>query len=458
MSLTLAGYGVGVVTFSPVSKATYTTRFSETGLPTNTIWSVTVGSATHRSNSSAVTFNLENGSYSFSVGAIPGYTPSPSGGIVKVTGVGRAVAITFTANPASKYSVTFDETGLPSKTNWSVTVGSVERSSASSIVALYIGNGTYNYSVGPVPGYTSSLTGGVLTVAGTGQTIAVTFTADPSSQFSVTFEETGLPSRTNWSVTLGTEAGYSSSTEVVFLVTNGTLAYSIPSIPGFTVTSPSGSVTVSGANQTVSVTFDAIPPGEYTVTFVEAGLPSGTSWAVTMDSVNRQSTTASIVFLSTNGSRPYSIGAVSDYTVSQSSGSVVVAGTSVSIPLVFTASSAGPPPGRSGNNTTAASGNPPAGGPSLLSWLSLDFLGPLLGAYVLIAVRIALVTVVPTSLIILVTRRSRRRTIASRATARIVRVSGLTLPGWKPPPDARPGAPSRASVGGFDWRSAPYQR
>jgi hypothetical protein len=417
-----------------------------------------VGSATHRSNSSAITFNLENGSYSFSVGAIPGYTPSPSGGTVKVAGMGQTKAITFTANPASKYNVTFDETGLPSKTNWSVTVGSVERSSASSIVALDVGNGTYNYSVGPVPGYTSSLTGGVVTVAGTGQTIAVTFTADPSSQFSVTFEETGLPSRTNWSVTLGTEAGYSSSTEVVFLVTNGTLAYSIPSIPGFTVTSPSGSVTVSGANQTVSVTFDAIPPGEYTVTFVEAGLPSGTSWAVTMDSVNRQSTTASIVFLSTNGSRPYSIGAVSDYTVSQSSGSVVVAGTSVSIPLVFTASSAGPPPGRSGNNTTAASGNPPAGGPSLLSWLSLDFLGPLLGAYVLIAVRIALVTVVPTSLIILVTRRSRRRTIASRATARIVRVSGLTLPGWKPPPDARPGAPSRASVGGFDWRSAPYQR
>jgi hypothetical protein len=538
MSLTLAGYGVGVVTFSAVSKATYTTKFSETGLPTNTIWSVTVGSATHRSNSSAITFNLENGSYSFSVGAIPGYTPSPSGGTVKVAGMGQTKAITFTANPASKYSitldetglpsktiwsvtvgsvthrsnssaitfnlengsysfsvgaipgytpspsggtvkvagmgqtkaitftanpaskynVTFDETGLPSKTNWSVTVGSVERSSASSIVALDVGNGTYNYSVGPVPGYTSSLTGGVVTVAGTGQTIAVTFTADPSSQFSVTFEETGLPSRTNWSVILGTEAGYSSSTEVVFLVTNGTSAYSIPSIPSFTVTSPSGSVTVSGANQTVSVTFDAIPPGEYTVTFVEAGLPSGTSWTVTMDSVNRQSTTPSIAFLSTNGSRPYSIGAVSDYTVSQSSGSVVVAGTSVSVPLVFTASSVGPPSGRSGNNTTAASGNPPGVGPSLLSWLTLDFLGPLLGAYVLIAVRIALVTVFPASLLILVARRSRRRTIASRATARVVRVSGLTLPGWKPPPDARPGAPSRTSVGGFDWRSAPYQR
>jgi hypothetical protein len=372
--------------------------------------------------------------------------------------MGQTKAITFTANPASKYNVTFDETGLPSKTNWSVTVGSVERSSASSIVALDVGNGTYNYSVGPVPGYTSSLTGGVVTVAGTGQTIAVTFTADPSSQFSVTFEETGLPSRTNWSVILGTEAGYSSSTEVVFLVTNGTSAYSIPSIPSFTVTSPSGSVTVSGANQTVSVTFDAIPPGEYTVTFVEAGLPSGTSWTVTMDSVNRQSTTPSIAFLSTNGSRPYSIGAVSDYTVSQSSGSVVVAGTSVSVPLVFTASSVGPPSGRSGNNTTAASGNPPGVGPSLLSWLTLDFLGPLLGAYVLIAVRIALVTVFPASLLILVARRSRRRTIASRATARVVRVSGLTLPGWKPPPDARPGAPSRTSVGGFDWRSAPYQR
>lgn len=458
MSLTLAGYGVGVVTFSPISKTIYTTKFSETGLPSGANWSVTVGSSAHHSTGNAITFHLENGSYRFSVGAVPGYTPSPSGGTVTVAGVGKTEAITFTANPPSKYNVVFDETGLPSATNWSVTMGLGEQSSTASVMTFVFGNGTYNFSLGPVPGYTSSLAGGVVTVAGAGQAVAIAFTADPASEFRITFEETGLPSLTNWSVTLGTETGYSFSMGVVFLVSNGTFAYAIPSIPWFTVTSPSGSVAVAGTNQTVNVTFVANPPGEYAVSFIEQGLPSGTNWAVTMDSVNRPSTTASIVILSTNGSHAYTVGAVSNYTVNQSSGSVIVAGGSVSVPLAFTASSASPPPERSGNNTTASSSDPPGVGPSLLSWLSLAFLGPVLGTYALMVVRLALVTVLATSVLVLVVRRSRRGTTAPRASARVVRVSGLTRPGWKPPPDARPGALSQTSAGAFDWRSAPYHR
>ncbi len=542
MSLTLDGYGVAVVTFSPVSKTNYTTKFSETGLPPDTNWSVTVGSATHHSTGNVVSFHLENGSYQFSVGAIPGFTSSPSGGIIRVAGVGQTETITFAAKPPSRYDVTFDESGLPSGTGWSVTLGSVTHNSTNNSVGFAVGNGSYNYSVGAIPTYTaspsagnvtvagsartttvtfstkplvaynvtfnetglsprtnwsvtlgpaelsaegglvtfavengtynysvgtvpdyiSSPASGVVGVAGAGQTIAVNFTANPPPQFNVTFEATGLPSATGWSVTLGNETRYSSSTDVVFLVTNGTMVYSIPSVPGFTVPTPNGSVTVSGADQTVTVAFEAIHPVEYTVTFVEEGLPSGTSWTVTMDSVNRPSTTPSIAFSSINGSHPYSVGAVDKYNISQSSGSVVVAGTSVSVSIVFTARSTGPlpapPPGGSVNNTTSASSDPPGTGTSLFSWLSLEFLGPMLGAYALMALRVALVTGLSALVFFLIAGRSRRRTLAPRAPARVVRVSGITLPGWKPPPDARPGALSQTGAMAFDWRSAPYHR
>src|SRR5208283_276431 len=126
--------------------------------------------------------------------------------------------ITFSTMPLVAYNVTFNETGLTSRINWSVTLGSVELSSEGGVVTFAVGNGTYNYSVGTVPDYISSPASGVVAVAGAGQTIAVNFTANPPPQFSVTFEATGLPSATSWSVTLGNETGYSSSTEVVFLV------------------------------------------------------------------------------------------------------------------------------------------------------------------------------------------------------------------------------------------------
>jgi hypothetical protein len=85
-------------------------------------------------------------------------------------------------------------------------------------------------------------------------------------------------------------------------------------------------------------------------------------------------------------------------------------------------------------------------------------LGPMLGAHALTALRVALVTGLSVSVFILMTGRSRRRTLMSHAPARVVRVSGLSLPGWKPPPDSRPGALSQAGARGFDWGSAPHHR
>lgn len=75
----------------------------------------------------------------------------------------------------------------------------------------------------------------------------------------------------------------------------------------------------------------------------ETGLPSGTNWSATVTDgppVTEYSRTSSIVFNNeTNGTYTFSIGAVSGYTANPSSGSVVINGSSVYVPIAFQPSS-----------------------------------------------------------------------------------------------------------------------
>ena len=54
--------------------------FTESGLPTGTIWTVGVNGTLHQSNTSVITVNEPNGSYTFVVGIEAGYTIDPSTG------------------------------------------------------------------------------------------------------------------------------------------------------------------------------------------------------------------------------------------------------------------------------------------------------------------------------------------------------------------------------------------
>ncbi|MEM0124530.1 MAG: hypothetical protein QXF41_03245, partial [Candidatus Micrarchaeaceae archaeon] len=72
----------------------------------------------------------------------------------------------------------------------------------------------------------------------------------------------------------------------------------------------------------------------YTVTFSESGLPSGTSWNVTLNNNKKSSTSSSIVFSSISaGTYSYSVGTPipggtdTQYVASPSSGSISVSGT-----------------------------------------------------------------------------------------------------------------------------------
>lgn len=98
----------------PFGGIPYPVTFSESGLPANTNWSVTLNGATSSSSGAAIQFAEFDGNYSFSIGTLPGYTASPQSGSVNVNGgpVSRAIAFSSAASaPFGWNSITF--LGLP---------------------------------------------------------------------------------------------------------------------------------------------------------------------------------------------------------------------------------------------------------------------------------------------------------------------------------------------------------
>jgi len=99
--------------------------------------------------------------------------------------------------------------------------------------------------------------------------------------YPATFTETGLPLGGSgglvWSITVGTQTANSSSGTIKFHLANGSYPYQVNMVPGYKPSSPSGNVTILGGPWNVTVKFAVT---KYSITFAEAGLPSGTPWCV----------------------------------------------------------------------------------------------------------------------------------------------------------------------------------
>ncbi len=234
---------------------------------------------------------------------------------------------------ASTYSVTFSEGGLAAGTSWSVTLGGATQSGTGASLVFSEKNGTYPYTVGTVTGYAAHPASGSVVVAGAAVTQAISF----AGGYSISFDESGLPTGTTWSVTFNGTSLSSTTASVAFSASNGTYAYSVGTVSGYTASPAAGSVTVAGAAQSVAITFTKVLAGQYPVTFTESGLPAGTSWSATLNGTLHTSATSTISFNMPNGTYAYSIGIVSGYTASPASGQAAVAGTSVSVSISFTA-------------------------------------------------------------------------------------------------------------------------
>ncbi len=254
----------------------YSVAFPETGLPTGTSWSVTLNGKTNSSSTSTIGFSEANGTYAFNIGSVTGYTASPSTGTVSVSGAAVTEPITFSPKTVPTYAVTFTESGLPPSTSWSVTLAGTTMSSAITTVVFTEPNGTYSFTVSAVTGYTASPSSASVTVNGGPAARPITFTPVPvTSTYTVTFTEMGLPSGTSWSLTLAGTTESSSSTSIVFTERNGSYAFTVGSVSGYTSTPSAGSFAVTGLPVSQSIAFK---PSPSPATFL--GLPGTEGYAV----------------------------------------------------------------------------------------------------------------------------------------------------------------------------------
>ena len=103
----LSSSGSLTVNGTPLSKSVsfsevkYTVTFTESGLSSGTSWSVTLNGTTLSSTTSTITFSEPNGTYSYTIGNVPGYNISKSSDSITASGKNVTQSITFSSVPST---------------------------------------------------------------------------------------------------------------------------------------------------------------------------------------------------------------------------------------------------------------------------------------------------------------------------------------------------------------------
>ncbi|MHB1440834.1 MAG: thermopsin family protease [Cuniculiplasma sp.] len=251
----------GDVSTQSTNQYLYSVNFTESGLPANTTWTLDINGTTYTITSSYHNVILPSGTYSYTASS---YGYGKITGTVSVANSSTSETLTFTKSP--QYSITFQESGLSSKTNWTVTMDSQTKSSDNGTITFTnIPEGTYSYTVSDssVLFSPSSSTGTVDVTSNMIQGIPFV-----GVSYAVTFHETGLSSGTNWTVIVNGH-NYSSkgkSSINLSMPINSVVSYTIKNETGYISSLRSGSTVLVG-NFTLTVNF-AKPGVSPTLTWV----------------------------------------------------------------------------------------------------------------------------------------------------------------------------------------------
>ena len=122
----------------------------------------------------------------------------------------------------------------------------------------------------------------------------------------------------------------------------GVVALGIALLTGF-LPAPAA-VSVGGATTSLTLTTAGLTSGTavFPVVFTEVGLPTGTSWTITLNGTPESSTTATITFEEPNGSYLFTVTPVSGYSTIFE-GNITVAGSAVNFTIEFTSNQSPPP-------------------------------------------------------------------------------------------------------------------
>ena len=169
--------GLFVVDGTPVSEniaftpVLFKVTFQESGLPSDTTWNASMNGA-NKTGFGQLMFLVSNGTYSYSIGSVAGYSTKDYSGSVAVSGASVILNIAWTQ---ITYPVIITVSGLPSGTSWSATLegpsiegqGNISTlTSTSSIITFYEPNGSYSYTVDLPSGYHASSSSGTISISG----------------------------------------------------------------------------------------------------------------------------------------------------------------------------------------------------------------------------------------------------------------------------------------------------
>ena len=178
----------------------YTLTFSETGLPSGVPWYINLSNKMQSGQitTSSYSFSLINGTYNYSISTSDKIysTLSAYGSFTESSGSPGSISISFSPN---KYSVTFEESGLPNGTTWFVnlTNGASSGAITGSSYSFSLVNGSYDFSISIPNGYSASPQKGTINVNGANSSNSIDFSKVNSSNSSggtsnlVNYEITG---------------------------------------------------------------------------------------------------------------------------------------------------------------------------------------------------------------------------------------------------------------------------
>ncbi|MCI4340932.1 MAG: hypothetical protein L3K11_00930, partial [Thermoplasmata archaeon] len=251
--------------------------------------------------------------------------------------------------PWSDHRALFVETGLPLGMSWTVVLNgsSYESQSNTLSVASMVGaDSPYSFTIPSVEAFAASPSSGS-GVLGAGLVVVNVTFARPT--YALAFSENGLPAGTTWTVEVNGTPSTGNATTLTLALPNGSYAYSVVSLPGFTDTPRTGSFTVHGAGQSVAVSFVAFT---YAVHVVETGLTVGKPWSITLGGSTSSVSNGSLNLELANGSYAFQVGAPSGFNATPSAGSWTVSGGPVTVYIGFAPSSSGSPGSPGGHSLT----------------------------------------------------------------------------------------------------------
>ena len=330
-SYTTQFYTYNNTIFPPQQK--YNINITESGLPSGTSWSFIFNGTTTNLNTNQYNLSVNNGSYSFSIPSINGYTVSyPSS--ITVNGNSQTVNIIFKKIPT--YKVELLENGLPSGTQWNYTFNHNSQVLGNSSYTYLLSNGTYSLYVGTVNLYSVKYSTSVI-VSGYNQTVYINYSKIPT--YSLIVKESGLSNNTKWYINLNSNQ-YSSTSNYnnISGLTNGTYSLSINNINGYQLGQYSSSILINGKNYYLNITFTANSK-LYSVSIIASGVKdiSSITWGLLFNNTDYYSQNSNTIIIPslTNGTYSLLIDNINGYIIHAYSKSITISGKNLTEYITF---------------------------------------------------------------------------------------------------------------------------